>query len=172
MDSVAGEVPKDEQIADLLRRLHAAETDHHNACELVAKMHAAAMGSGSGPARGVVEDVAALKADRDALEARLKLATEHIVWCGGADDFAPQGKAREGWLKGPGAFLDEQLAARPATAKPAPHCCLPGCGKPAEYGIWPDPSHGPDMATEACEAHVGALLYEGINSVHPVGDAS
>lgn len=35
-------------------------------------------------------------------------------------------------------------------------CCQPDCGQPAEFRIeW---NAGPDNYTEACEAHVGALL--------------
>lgn len=45
--------------------------NYTSAAKLVADMHRAAMGCVCGPARGVVEDVADLKADRDAKEAAL-----------------------------------------------------------------------------------------------------
>ena len=32
---------------------------------------------------------------------------EALVWCGGADDFAPDGKGREGWIKGAHPILVE-----------------------------------------------------------------
>lgn len=41
--------------------------DHQGVCKLVAEMHAAAVGYVGGPNRGVVEDVADLKAERDRL---------------------------------------------------------------------------------------------------------
>lgn len=48
--------------------------DCEKACELVAKMHAAAMGRICGPARGVVEDVEDLRKERDALRCKLNTA--------------------------------------------------------------------------------------------------
>ena len=44
---------------------------YENACKLVAQMHHAATGSVTGPSVGVVEDVAVLKAERDALKAMI-----------------------------------------------------------------------------------------------------
>ena len=38
-----------------------------------------------------------------------------------------------------------------------PHCCEPGCGKPAEFQIAGGSGHFEDV-TEACRDHVGALL--------------
>jgi hypothetical protein len=40
----------------------------------------------------VVRDVQALAAEN----AKLK---EALIWCSGASDFAPEGRAREGWLR-------------------------------------------------------------------------
>lgn len=51
--------------------LVALRADYENACKLVADMHAAAMGGNFGPAIGVVEDIAALRAERDSLDAAL-----------------------------------------------------------------------------------------------------
>ncbi len=42
--------------------------DHQGVCKLVAEMHAAAVGYVGGPNRGVVEDVADLKAEHDRLQ--------------------------------------------------------------------------------------------------------
>jgi len=36
---------------------------------------------------------------RDAMRAYVKELREALVWCGGSDDFAPNAKAREGYLK-------------------------------------------------------------------------
>jgi len=46
--------------------------DYHGACKTVAAMHAAAVGAVQGAKRGVVEDVADLKSDRDRLRAALE----------------------------------------------------------------------------------------------------
>jgi hypothetical protein len=35
----------------------------------------------------------------DAAEARGRALEEALVWCSGSQDFAPEGKAREGWEK-------------------------------------------------------------------------
>ncbi len=61
--------------------------DHGQACELVARMHAAAIGEVSGPRRGVVEDVEDLKAEVERLRESLlgnnkayrKLARKHVA---------------------------------------------------------------------------------------------
>jgi len=37
---------------------------------------------------------------------RLLKARELLIWCGGASDFAPEGKAREGWLRDVVPFLE------------------------------------------------------------------
>lgn len=68
--AIAGELAaRDIEIAD--RR-----ADYERACALVADMHAAAMGGVVGPARGIVEDVADLRAERDALHKALAGALE------------------------------------------------------------------------------------------------
>jgi hypothetical protein len=36
----------------------------------------------------------------------LEEAKENLIWCGGSDDFAPDGKARDGWAKGPRQTID------------------------------------------------------------------
>ena len=47
--------------------------DYHNACKTVVQVHAAATGRpGEGPFLGVVEDVAAVRAERDALQAEVE----------------------------------------------------------------------------------------------------
>ncbi len=47
-----------------------ARRDHEGACRLMAKMHHAARGAVTGPARGVVEDVAGVRARLLAAESR------------------------------------------------------------------------------------------------------
>lgn len=38
-------------------------------------------------------------AERDALVAWVEALEDALVWCSGSQDFQPEGKAREGWLK-------------------------------------------------------------------------
>lgn len=54
------------EVAALKAELERTKNDYQRACGLVADMHAAAVGEMTGPRLGVVEDVAALKAERDA----------------------------------------------------------------------------------------------------------
>lgn len=59
-----------------------ARRDHEGACQLVAKMHHAATGAVSGPARGVVEDVADVRArmlDAEAKAERLAKVLRHCA---------------------------------------------------------------------------------------------
>jgi len=65
-----------EQNAELTAEVERLMAEHQAACELVAKMHAAAVGEITGPKRGVVEDVAdAIAKLRDELETeRMRLA--------------------------------------------------------------------------------------------------
>lgn len=58
--------------------LASAKEAYLNACKLVADMHAAAVGGATGPRLGVVEDVAALKTERDELLALLIYASSAI----------------------------------------------------------------------------------------------
>ena len=53
--------------------------DYQNACKTVAEMHAAAVGQIVGPNRGVVEDVADLRAERDDWKARAEAAEAEIA---------------------------------------------------------------------------------------------
>jgi len=53
-------------------RLRELEAERDNACELVAQMHHAATGYMQGPIRGVVEDIADLKTERDQLRAEIE----------------------------------------------------------------------------------------------------
>ena len=64
------------RIAELTAEVERLMAEHQAACELVAKMHAAAVGEITGPKRGVVEDVAdAIAKLRDELETeRMRLA--------------------------------------------------------------------------------------------------
>lgn len=39
------------------------------------------------------------RAERDRALGRISALQEALQWCGGSQDFAPDGKAREGWLK-------------------------------------------------------------------------
>lgn len=52
---------KDAEIAEM-------KGNYERACQTIAAMHAAAMGEVTGPNRGVVEDVADLRAERDRLQ--------------------------------------------------------------------------------------------------------
>ena len=56
-----------------------ARRDHEGACHLVAKMHHAATGAVTGPARGVVEDVAGVRARLLAAEARAARLAEALA---------------------------------------------------------------------------------------------
>ena len=58
-----------------------ARRDHEGACQLVAKMHHAATGAVSGPARGVVEDVADVRARMLAGEAKAEWLAEALRHC-------------------------------------------------------------------------------------------
>ena len=64
------------EAADEIERLtaerDALRKDYERACLLVAQMHLAATGSVTGPAVGVVEDVAAMKVERDTWEKRAR----------------------------------------------------------------------------------------------------
>jgi hypothetical protein len=51
-------------------------------------------------ARVVVEE------DCDRLRKAVDEAAEHLRWCSGSADFQAGGQAREGWLRGPGAWLE------------------------------------------------------------------
>ena len=53
--------------------------DYQNACKTVAEMHAAAVGQIVGPNRGVVEDVADLRAERDDWKARAEAAEAELA---------------------------------------------------------------------------------------------
>lgn len=48
----------------------------------------------------------------------------------------------------------------------APQCCSIGCDQSAEYSIWSPPD--PNDVTEACTAHVGALLSDSRCEVWPL----
>lgn len=52
-------------------------------------------------------DLAAAQRERDELRERM---AEALIWCSGSEDFAPEGKARAGWLKLCKPLLDELLA--------------------------------------------------------------
>ena len=73
-----------QQAATELRRQHdeieQLKAERDNACKLVVEMHNAATGSTEGPRHGVVEDIAKLKAERDALLGILKDALSHVEW--------------------------------------------------------------------------------------------
>ena len=57
-----------EALADAIERYH---RDYTGACQTIAEMHAAAVGAVTGPRIGVVEDVAAVRAELDALRAHV-----------------------------------------------------------------------------------------------------
>lgn len=75
--------------ADEVRQLQAnnakLRTDYEEACKLVAYMHAAAMGKVTSPVLGVIEDVAALKAEADRLRGVVSEVHSWIVCAGIAD---------------------------------------------------------------------------------------
>ena len=64
------------EIADLHKTLDEVKTDYIHACKTIADMHAAAVGEITGPRRGVVEDVADLRAEAD----RLKDIIRKVEW--------------------------------------------------------------------------------------------
>ena len=55
----------EKKCARLVRENDQLREDHGHACEMIAKIHEAAMGEVCGPVRGVIEDVEDLRADRD-----------------------------------------------------------------------------------------------------------
>lgn len=59
-------------VDELRAELEGARRDYEGACGTIARMHAAAVGEVTGPALGVVEDVAASVGARDAMESRLR----------------------------------------------------------------------------------------------------
>lgn len=63
--------------ADLLKQLDETAQKHINARVTIADMHAAAMGEVCGPRRGVVEDIADLRTDRDNYRIRAGARERH-----------------------------------------------------------------------------------------------
>lgn len=76
--AVAAEKERDEAREERDR----ARRDHGGACHLVAKMHHAATGAVTGPARGVVEDVAGVRARLLAAESRAERLAEALRHAG------------------------------------------------------------------------------------------
>lgn len=77
----------DRRIEELETALAAAQAkvemllgEYAEACKLVADMHAAAVGEVRGTIRGVVADVADMKADRDRLAREVEHTREVIEW--------------------------------------------------------------------------------------------
>jgi hypothetical protein len=70
-----------------------------------------AVGSGGNPAAERLHERfdfnAALAAERRVVVERYR---EALIWCSGADDFAPDGKAREGWEKIVKPLLDAEAS--------------------------------------------------------------
>lgn len=58
--------------------IHSSKSYGTCACELVAKMHAAAMGAVTGPRLGPVEDVESVREQRDTAKAEFQIANEHL----------------------------------------------------------------------------------------------
>lgn len=81
------------EVAALKAELERTKNDYQRACGLVADMHAAAVGEMTGPRLGVVEDVAALKAERDAA---MKDA-ERYRWCVSNNMVLSGGSSAFGW---------------------------------------------------------------------------
>lgn len=51
------------------------------------------------------------------------------------------------------------------------HCCVIGCGKPAEFQIEGHPLRSPDDWTDACRDHVGELLDDAsAHIVYPIAE--
>ena len=104
------------------QRAEAAEAEalqqkenYDRACQLVAAMHAAAVGEITGPKRGVVEDVADLRAERDALR-------NIILWALGENGAFPdpvEAKPRRlyWWRPEMRSRLDAALAVQPTTGE-------------------------------------------------------
>ena len=60
------------QVDELTADLSDMRDDYMRACKAVSDMHMAAMGGVVGPVLGVIEDVAALRAERDSLKSELQ----------------------------------------------------------------------------------------------------
>ena len=54
-------------------------------------------------------------------EAELDRYREHLIWCGGSEDFQQGGKARLGWLRGPAQLLWGTEKANAQIAHEFPH---------------------------------------------------
>lgn len=67
----------EQQIAFLSTDLDRVATAYHGATQTIAEMHAAAVGSVTGPIRGVVEDVADLKAQHDKLKTYMEALADN-----------------------------------------------------------------------------------------------
>jgi uncharacterized coiled-coil DUF342 family protein len=70
-------VLRDVEYKELTAKLAAAEKERAEVQKLVAAMHAAAMGEVRGPKRGVVEDVADLRKERDEAREDLQIQTDN-----------------------------------------------------------------------------------------------
>lgn len=81
-DAVARDAWGNTQLTEALLAVEAERdklrADYEQACKLVADMHMAAMGQRIGPVLGVVEDVAALRAQREADRAAMRQALEAL----------------------------------------------------------------------------------------------
>jgi hypothetical protein len=76
----------DAEIAKLRAEVERLQQDYGRACKLVADMHAAATGRpGEGPRHGVVEDVAAVRAEVERLREALRIAEAALSDIGDAD---------------------------------------------------------------------------------------
>ena len=90
---------------------------------------------------------------------------------------APVGKYTHGIIFALGLHVGCLVTAEDATTiatwRAGLKCChVDGAGQCATLptvGIYPDDGDDPYRASHACEAHVGALLYEGANRVTPIG---
>jgi len=59
----------------------------------------------------MIDGVDVLKEIKELKQAVRELA-ECLMWCGGSNDFAIEGKARKGWEKGPMKILESQIVKR------------------------------------------------------------
>ena len=97
-EALVAEIAASEQQAEILTddldkasaEIERLREDYGRACKLVADMHAAAMGEITGPALGVVEDVAALRADAERYLYICKQDFKDRQWFGSFNDYKRQ----------------------------------------------------------------------------------
>lgn len=81
---------------------------------------------------GLKRELAEVRAHASALRSTLQDAREDLIWCSASDDFAPGGKGRAGWVKGPAKTIEaatKVLAGEPTKPALAHGMPCPVCGE-------------------------------------------